>query len=556
MRIKIIGILICMMLSLTVIPVSGILHFEMNYYSQDEGIAKFNSFANTKSLSKVECGNNSPYGIVTHASTSLYSEDQIPLFDQEYKHLYDNGLRWDRIEFNWVQIEPVEKEYEFIVHDTVVDLALKNGINPYGLICYNNPIYSGSPFEVVAPTTPENIQEFAKYAGVLVDRYGSNITYWEIWNEPDCPYFWAPNPDAKAYVELLKETYGVIKSYDQTATVIGGAVSAPNENLCLDLLFIEEMFQNNGGDYMDILSIHPYYHQIKDERLVRETINELKEMMIRYDVDIPIWVTEIGFSSSSGRNGNTEGEQAALLVRAYATLLSAGIQKVTWYCLGSGEDESDFESNFGLLNYDGSPKKAFYSYSYLTEILPQPEFVKEIAINDDIQCLLFVGKDDKDVAIIWSIDSKWNVNISVDGTIEKVTDIYGINIPLNTIISPTPIYIIGDFDDVNLSEYIEGTVTINSPEPALYLFGNNILRTSIPVIIGGFTIKATVEDVQGVTSVEFFLNEESLGKVIEAPFCMYCDKKNGGGASIKVVAEHNTGNTAEDDLAITYYKFL
>jgi plastocyanin len=100
------------------------------------------------------------------------------------------------------------------------------------------------------------------------------------------------------------------------------------------------------------------------------------------------------------------------------------------------------------------------------------------------------------------------------------------------------------------------TVEITAPEPGLYLFGNQLLSMSKPFIIGAFTIEATADDAQGVAYVEFFINGESLGADLEAPYSAYCAVKNMGAAEISAVAVDGVGNSAEDSLDVTYYKFL
>jgi hypothetical protein len=100
------------------------------------------------------------------------------------------------------------------------------------------------------------------------------------------------------------------------------------------------------------------------------------------------------------------------------------------------------------------------------------------------------------------------------------------------------------------------TVAITAPEPGLYLFGNKLLSMSKPFIIGAFTIEATADDAQGVYVVQFMLNGEVIGEDTEAPYDTYCAVKNMGGATLKAVAIDGVGNTAEDTLDVTYYKFL
>jgi hypothetical protein len=100
------------------------------------------------------------------------------------------------------------------------------------------------------------------------------------------------------------------------------------------------------------------------------------------------------------------------------------------------------------------------------------------------------------------------------------------------------------------------TVALTAPEPGLYLFGNKLLGMSKPFIIGAFTAEATADDAQGVAVVKFMLNGEVIGEDTEAPFDTYVAVKNMGAATLKVVAEDGVGNTAEDSMDITYYKFL
>jgi hypothetical protein len=100
------------------------------------------------------------------------------------------------------------------------------------------------------------------------------------------------------------------------------------------------------------------------------------------------------------------------------------------------------------------------------------------------------------------------------------------------------------------------SVTITAPEPGLYLFGNQLLSMNKVFIIGAFTIEAVADDAQGVNSVEFFLNDDFIAADVEAPYSVYCAIKNMGSAMIKAVASDTVGNTAEDSLEVTYYKFL
>jgi len=100
------------------------------------------------------------------------------------------------------------------------------------------------------------------------------------------------------------------------------------------------------------------------------------------------------------------------------------------------------------------------------------------------------------------------------------------------------------------------TVALTAPEPGLYLLGNRLMGMSKVFIIGAFTAEATADDAQGVAVVQFMLNGEIVGEDTSAPYDAYIAVKNMGAATLKVVAEDGVGNTAEDSMDITYYKFL
>jgi hypothetical protein len=101
------------------------------------------------------------------------------------------------------------------------------------------------------------------------------------------------------------------------------------------------------------------------------------------------------------------------------------------------------------------------------------------------------------------------------------------------------------------------TVSITGPEPGFYLFGNKILSMSKVFIIGAFDVEATANDAEsGIYRVQFLLDGEIFSEDTEKPYSAYCSEKHMGAGTIKVIAEDFSGNTAEDSLDITYYKFL
>ena len=100
-------------------------------------------------------------------------------------------------------------------------------------------------------------------------------------------------------------------------------------------------------------------------------------------------------------------------------------------------------------------------------------------------------------------------------------------------------------------------VTITSPEPGLYLFGNKIFPMDNIVFIGTFTIEASIiDDESGVFRAQFFLDDNPIGESTGPSFSVKCSETHKGAGVIKVAAEDFVHNTGEDTLEIVYYKFL
>ncbi len=130
---------------------------------------------------------------------------------------------------------------------------------------------------------------YAAYLYRTVSRYGGQVKFWEIWNEPDLDFSgngWKPRGEAGNwfenvpapcdyalrapvfhYIRLLRISYEVIKTVDPTAYVAVGGLGYPG---FLDLLLrhtdnpdggkVTADFPLRGGAYFDVLSYHAYPH--------------------------------------------------------------------------------------------------------------------------------------------------------------------------------------------------------------------------------------------------------------------------------------------------------
>jgi hypothetical protein len=94
----------------------------------------------------------------------------------------------------------------------------------------------------------------------LVARYGSKVSGYEVWNEPNLHDFWQQGPDPSEYADLLRAVWTAVQPVDPDAVLIGAVLS--NNDLGymheLDHALTERGGTPENGFFYDLLGVHPY----------------------------------------------------------------------------------------------------------------------------------------------------------------------------------------------------------------------------------------------------------------------------------------------------------
>lgn len=182
---------------------------------------------------------------------------------------------------------------------------------------------------------PAHPEDLAGAFRLVMQRYGSQVQAWEIWNEPNLAQFWGNMPpDAAAYVSLLKTAYQAAKAVNPGSVILGGSLSGS------DLNYLKAMYQAGAKDYYDALALHPYSDTDPPDNCedLRASflcgVSLIHNTMLGQGDARPVWITEIGWSSYTGKGGVGEEDQAAYLKQAFETLKSWDFVPVAiWYNL-------------------------------------------------------------------------------------------------------------------------------------------------------------------------------------------------------------------------------
>jgi len=306
-------------------------------------------------------GSSSKFGLVTHIATRFgqYGQQGGPI-----DLAAGTGAGWIREEIRWDWVEHPLGSYDWGFTDEMVTKSRGRGLEILGLLGYNNVAQKAG---VISYDMPD-IGLWKRYVTAAVGHYKGQIHTWEVWNEPDVPYFWKGS--VADYVNFLRETYTTIKAVDPNATVMNGACSD------LGLTWFTDFVNQGGTQYADVLAFHPYVKQSSIDNGLYESFDLAHLRDIQARVGKPWWFTEIGWASAPVNpdyGGGVGGEQAqaSYLVRQYTETLSfsgLNVEHIFWYNFhNDGANANVPESNYGLVRSDWrTPKYAYTAYQQMT----------------------------------------------------------------------------------------------------------------------------------------------------------------------------------------------
>ncbi len=262
-----------------------------------------------------------------------------------------------------------------------VDLVQRQGAVPIMTIL-------GAPPWAARNGHPRDAAEYATFVGELAGWLaqgrgkGDPAPAYEIWNEPDAPEFWGEAPNADFYTQMLKASFAQIKGNDAGATVLTGPTTGNNYD------WIQSLYAQGAKGSFDGVSVHTdtacsvvgpdVFYRDPSGRLGQFTFlgyREVRATMLANGDDKPIWMSELGWSTTAGGatscargeqagkkpSGVDEPTQAAYLRKAYECLANDPyVVAATVFTLRDNAQQPAASelAHYGLLRGDGSAKPA------------------------------------------------------------------------------------------------------------------------------------------------------------------------------------------------------
>jgi hypothetical protein len=295
--------------------------------------------------------------------------------------LKTNNIHVLRISFSWLDMEPERGNYDFSFWDDFVRMAVDEyGVQLIPYVCYTPRWASTSTNADYWQQPPADTAAFAEFIEQLVARYKNQIHSWEIWNEPDNPYYWRGS--VEQFEELLRVGARAVRNTDPTAKVVmGGLAWSPN--------FLEGVLANTAViTNVDVINLHNYYETWASEPLERipDYVGRASDLIHQYEQHQPIWLAEAGYSDFRRSNyvsgqyiarfqfEHTPGAQAESLFRVMTlALASRKVSLVAWYRihdLPAAQEVIGDENNrhLGILDQQNRGKPALRALQFFDSL--------------------------------------------------------------------------------------------------------------------------------------------------------------------------------------------
>lgn len=272
----------------------------------------------------------------------------------------------------------------FDQYDALLATAKAHGLEVLGIVLYEStPPSAGGQAQwnsgYDASGMNAYVQTFVDTAKTLMTRYGDQIKWWEIWNEPNAwtNASYASDPMNAGGTYILPLVYGkmLAETYVQNKTLItskglhlvtgglfahdiGGGFSPATD-------YAQALYANGVWGWMEANEGRRYpwdgfgYHVYIDQggattsAHILQYVDALQQLKVQESDYVPLWITEFGWQAPKNM---TLAQQATNLDVALKTFESRGDVARTFVF------KLDDYDDWGIFNADFTPKLAVSTY--------------------------------------------------------------------------------------------------------------------------------------------------------------------------------------------------
>jgi hypothetical protein len=249
----------------------------------------------------------------------------------------------------WAVIESSPGSFNWTKLDGTITAAAANGVTDFVFTFGNVPPWASSSPTGACKTAragtcypPAKLADFDTFATQLVQRYCGVIQYYETWNEPSIPDFWAGTQ--AQLLTLTQHMYRIVKDPANCGCVHnvcaprGGAnpnkvllpsINSPVQSEAQQWLKQWLALAGRPYPYADIATFHGYGYTENPEAIYFGVASMRATLAKSGLGNAELWNTEASWSPLRGPV--TQSWEASWLMRYHIMQAAAGVSRFIWY---------------------------------------------------------------------------------------------------------------------------------------------------------------------------------------------------------------------------------
>jgi hypothetical protein len=277
------------------------------------------------------------------------------------------GMHWIRVDFDWYRIEPEQGRFQWEATDRIIARSRDLGMEVLATLAYTPPWASSNQGNPRISDPPASQNYWTDIVREATSRYGDQVLYWQLWNEPNLSQFWSGSMN-QYRTDVLNPGAAVAKEHHPGCRIVCPGLA----NLGNWREWFEEIMRSKH--LIDIINHHNYDSDGREVilSLERDSIfnPSLRTLMKDLGVDDkPFWLTETGRRTE-------EGGQLEFYQDVVATLRTrTWVHRLFFFHYWDGPGQGN--GGFGIVNEDFTPKPA---YHFLKSVL-QPSAARTQAVE-------------------------------------------------------------------------------------------------------------------------------------------------------------------------------
>ncbi|MBT4815249.1 MAG: hypothetical protein HON70_06095 [Lentisphaerae bacterium] len=304
--------------------------------------------------------------------------------------------------------------------------ARKHGIRTLGILGFPPRWASTAPPDAERPWVYKpDLEALSRFVEAVTRHCRGLVDHWEIWNEPNIPVFWMPEPDPEAYFDVVKVAYAAAKRGNPDCTVIAPGLAGPGHSPTA-MAYLDRLIELGLPNYCDAISVHPYRHRTTPEASDLEgDLRHIAEFSAQHGPQRQLWVTELCWATHLGV-GVTEARAARMLGRGVPIALGTGLMdRIIWFRFHDpGLDRFYLEHNCALCRNDLLPKPEYFAYRTCSTLLEGSRPLPTPTTSRPVWTRLFAVPTGT-VQALWTTEGSRLVAVDVGKQTATLVDLMG-----------------------------------------------------------------------------------------------------------------------------------